>query len=261
MKRLLVISDLHCGHQVGLTHPNHDLIPTDKKSAEYDLHKIRKESYTVYRNIINKLNPIDVLIVNGDLIDGEGQASGGTELLFNDVTKQIDMAVAAVNECEAKKIFISYGTPYHVGKSADWENEIASRVNAVEIVSHGWIDINGLIIDYRHKVGSSSVPYGRQSPIAKERMWNLLNTEYAEFPKSDVIIRSHVHYFSYCGGSNWLGITTPALQNSFSKYGERQCSGTTDWGMVSFDIESKEDWGWEHHVVKHRVAQIKATVV
>jgi hypothetical protein len=261
VKRLLVISDLHCGHQVGLTHPNYDLVPTDRKSDSYKLYKIRQSYYSEYRKIVNSLKPIDVLIANGDLIDGRGEASGGTELLFSDRSKQADMASAAILETEAEKIFISRGTPYHTGKEEDWEDTIADKVNAVEIVNHGFVDINGLIVDYKHKIGSSSVPYGRQTAVAKERIWNFLNNEFDEYPKSDIIIRSHVHYFGFVGGSNWLGVTTPALQGHFTKYGEKQCSGTTDWGLIYFDIENKEEWSWKPFVVKPKSVVIKPTVV
>ena len=261
MKRVVVISDLHCGHLVGLTHPNCDFVPTNKDSEEYELHKIRKAYYTEFKRIIESLKPIDVLIANGDLIDGRGEASGGTELLFSDRNKQVAMASAAIMDCEADKVFIAYGTPYHVGKEEDFEAQIAGKVNAVEITSHGFIDVNGLILDFKHKVGASSVPYARSTAVAKERLWNLLNAEFAEYPKSDVIVRSHVHYFSFVGGSNWLGLTTPALQGHGTKYGERQCSGSVDWGLVSFDIESKEDWTWDRHIVKPKLANIKATKV
>lgn len=261
LKRVVIISDLHCGHLVGLTHPNYDFVPTDKQSDEYALYKIRQLYYTEYKRIIESLKPIDVLIANGDLIDGRGEASGGTELLFSDRNKQVAMASAAINDCEAGKIFISYGTPYHTGKDEDWEDQIADKVNAVDISDHGFIDVNGLIVDYKHRVGSSSVPYARATPIAKERVWNMLNSEFNEYPKSDVIIRSHVHYFGFVGGSNWLGVVMPALQGHGTKYGNRQCSGTVDWGLISIDVEDKADWTWNHHIVKPKPTFVKATKV
>ena len=250
-KRVVVISDLHCGHVVGLTHP--DFNPSYPRGSErFKLAVRRRELYKLYKDTLDELKPIDALIVNGDAIDGKGDRSGGTEVLTTDRDEQVDMAVVAIKEAEADRIFMSYGTGYHTGKEEDWEDLVAKEVKAEKVGSHDWIDVNGLVIDYRHHVGRSSIPHGRHTAPARERLWNLLQAEWGEFPKSDVIIRSHVHYFTYCGGFRWLALTTPALQGMGSKYGERQMSNTVDFGLVYFDIKSKEEYSWDQRIVKFR---------
>lgn len=258
MKRLVVISDTHCGHQLGLTHPNYDVEPS-KNSTEYELFKLRRKYYSLYKATIESLKPIDILLVNGDTIDGRGEKSGGTELLRSDRNVQVAMAAAIINDCQADKIVMSYGTPYHTGDAEDYEDQLADKVKALEINGHGFLDIDGLIIDYKHKVGSSSVPYGRYTQIAKEKVWNSLWAEFDEVPNSDVTIRSHVHYFGYAGRYGWLGVTTPALQGHGTKYGERQMSGTTDWGLIHFDIEAKGEYTWTHHIFKPKKSRVVAT--
>ena len=260
MKRVVVISDLHCGHIAGLTHPNYDAKPPDTAN-EYSEYKLRRKYYDWYRSELQKLNPIDVLIVNGDAIDGRGERSGSTELLTTDRSNQCMMAVAAINEAKASKVFMTYGTPYHVGDAEDWENFIADKVEAEDISSHGFINVNGLVFDYKHKVGSSSVPYGRFTQVAKEKLWNSLWAEYEEHPKADVFIRSHVHYFGFAGQNGWLGITTPALQGHTTKYGERQCSGTVDYGFVHFDVEDDGEYAWQEHIYKPKKARVVAIEV
>lgn len=251
MKRVVVIADLHSGHQVGLTHPDFDACPSTSGHRR-DLYNLRRQCWNFYSENIDALKPIDALIVNGDTIDGKGSRSGGTELITSDRTEQTDMASAAIEHTEAKMIVMSYGTPYHTGDMEDWENQVAKNVGAQKIGGEDWIDVNGLLIGYRHFLGSSSVPYGRATQILKERHWNLLWAENGEYPKSDVTVRSHVHYFKAVYEYGWLGIVTPALQFYGTKYGTRKISGTIDYGFIWLDVESKDNISWGYKIWKPR---------
>ena len=64
---------------------------------------------------------------------------------------------------------------------------------------------------------------------------------------ANVIIRSHVHYHEFSGNPTHIAMTTPALQGWGSKYGERQCSGIVDIGLVQFDI-SEGEYSWKCHL-------------
>jgi len=262
-KRVVVISDLHCGHMAGLTPKPWQFKNTDKAHAHYKkrnkLVAIQGELWNRYVATMKSLQPIDLLIVNGDAIDGDGKRSGGTELITTDRNEQAAMAVECIKGAHAKRIVMTYGTGYHTGNCEDFETQIAEEVGA-KIGSHEWIDVNDLIFDCRHHIGSSTIPHGRHTAVAKERMWNYIWSEHQEQPKGDIIIRSHVHYFSYCGGDNWIGITTPALQGMGAKYGSRRCSGHVDWGMISFDVEDKESWVMSKHLsrlVSQQVIPVK----
>ena len=256
MKRVVIISDLHCGHKAGLTHPDWNPIYSTH-SPKYRGYRQRSVLWKFYASAAKELQPIDVLIVNGDAVDGKGKKSGGTELLTSDRDEQSDMAIAAIEEMAAGKVFMAYGTPYHTGNSEDFENLVAKGAKA-QIKGRDWLDVNGVVFDYRHWVGRSSIPHGRYTPLAKEKLWSGLEAEHGEYPKSDVILRSHVHYLAYCGGYGWLGVITPSLQGS-SKYGERQVSGTVDFGVVWFDINDRKDWSWHYKILKLRHAQRRVT--
>lgn len=261
MKRLVIASDFHCGHVVGLTHPDFDAIPSRNAKMKWKLYHHRRECWEWVSAMAEALQPIDALLVNGDLVDGKGVRSGSTEQLATDRTEQVEMAVAATELFKADKVLISYGTPYHTGSLEDWENEVARQVSAVKIGGHDVADVNGLLVDYRHHVGRSSVPHGRFTAVARERLWGLLWSERGEFPKADVIVRSHVHYFVHCGEADWLAIITPALQGYGSKYGVRQCVGTVDFGLVWLDVENRDSWTWDYAIKRfvrqrHQVVSI-----
>jgi len=247
-KRVLVISDFHSGHVLGLTHPGYDFTTGHKTQTAH--YQVRRTIWSWYKERVMKLKP-DIVICNGDCIDGKGDKSGGTELLTLDRDEQCEMAIAALQAIPRRpKLFMSYGTGYHTGNNEDWEDIVAREMEAEKIGAEDTIDVNGLLINYRHHVGRSGIPHGRHTAVAKEKLWNAIWAERGEYPKADVIIRSHVHYYNYAGGPNWLGLTTPALQGYGSKYGARRVTGTVDVGMVHFDIWSKDKWEWKSHILR-----------
>lgn len=256
MKNIIIISDLHCGHRSGLTPPDWQL-PCNVENKEISkFGKIQKLTWDWFSEEIRKIGKTDLLIINGDSIEGKGSKSKGTELLGSDMLKQCDMAEKVIGSIKAKKIFMTYGTPYHTGDGEDFEDVIARRVKA-EISDHHFIDVNGVIFDIKHKVGSSSVPHGRHTPIAREALWNdLWSLSENSQPNSDIIIRSHVHYFSYCGSDRKLAITTPALQSFGSKFGARQCSGVVNIGFIQFKIHDNGDYEWKPHILKNKLLKV-----
>jgi hypothetical protein len=253
VKRVVVISDLHSGHLAGLTAPGFDSRPgRDESELAHKFWKVRRQIWNFVAKEAEALQPIDALIVNGDAVDGKGERSGATEELTTDRNVQAKMGAAAINLFRAGKVFMSYGTMYHTGVSEDWEDAVADEVNAEHIGSHDWLDVNGVVFDYKHHVSGSTVPHGRYTAIARERLWNVLWNEHGEFPKATIIIRSHVHYHVYCGDGSWLALTTPALMGYGTKWGKRRMSGTVDCGFIHFDVEGPKEWTWQAHLLRFK---------
>jgi len=248
-KKIIALGDLHCGHMVGLTHPDYQLSKTsgDKRIAKTAL--AQSEMWDFYESTIKEIGPVDLLIVNGDAIDGDGVKSGGTELITTDRMEQVDMAYAALSIIDAKKVHVSYGTGYHTGNQEDFENILADKLDA-SIRSHEWIDVNGTIFDVRHHVGSSSVPTSRHNAIAREHLWNQLWSDRGKQPRGDIVLRSHVHYHYHGGDGYFLGMTLPALQGMGSKFGSRRCTGTVDFGLVEFTVQPDGSYSWKAHLQK-----------
>ena len=236
-KRVVAIGDLHCGQYFGLTPPDwQGAFPhTDdyRKVSDFS-----EQTWQFYADTINALKPIDCLIVNGDCVDGPGEIEKGREHLTTDVNEQIEMAVAAIQFAEAKSIQMTYGSGYHTGKGMDWEKIVADKVGG-NVKNHNFVDVNGCIFDVKHKIGSSSTPYGRGTPLGKIDVWNLLWAESERQPRSDVFLRSHVHYcvgtFRPVGTKIKLMMTLPALQG-WTIYGARNFDGIVNHGLVSFDV-------------------------
>jgi len=190
------------------------------------------------------LKPIDLLICNGDAIDGKGQKSGGTELLESDRNEQIKMAQKCIEYAGARKIVVVNGTPYHTGSDDDFEAMLANLVNA-DYGNHQHIEIGGVKFDIKHKTNSSIIPHGRYTAPRREAVWNAIWAERGLMDCADIIIRSHVHYYTLSKDARVTVITTPSLQG-WTKYGSRECSGVNDIGLLSFDCANGVSSMTEH---------------
>lgn len=244
-KRILVVSDLHCGAQTGLTPPAYQT--TDLQSRLYNL----------YKDWLNQFKPLDILLVNGDAIDGTGERSGGTEQITTDRRLQCKIAIECLKEADAKQVHIVAGTPYHSGSSEDWENVIADEMGG-QFHSRGFFNINGVEFNLKHKIGAASVPHTRLTPLAREilqnREWYLEDTE----PLARVLIRSHVHYYEQIDHADCYGFITPGLQALGSKYGARQCGGIVHFGVLFIKVDSKGGITWNCRKAEGRAQQTKS---
>jgi len=246
-KRLLVVSDFHCGHRVGLTPPKWQAGYPDKYT------ELRRRYWEFYASTVESLKPIDMMVVNGDAVGGKGASSGGTDYITVDRVAQIAMAMECIKFAEPAGLVIILGTPFHTGKDEDWEEELFNRccdsmtLNVAKLGEEEDVIVNGLVVNCKHFIGSSQVPHGRHTAIARDRLWNLIWAEHEQRPKAHVLIRSHVHYFSIAGGSNWIGFATPALQGLGCKFGARKPSGIVDFGLMHFDIEGPHKFSYEKH--------------
>lgn len=244
-KTVAVISDLHCGHYAGLTHPSYQIHPDReglKKTAE-----LQRECWTWYERTIRSIRP-DVLLVCGDCIDGAGHKSGGTEEMTTDREEQVEMAARAILAARARKIVVVAGTAYHVGQDEDWEKVLADKVGAVAFSGQEFLDVDGVRINLKHHVGGSQREAGRFTALANENLSNMLWAEHDRQPRCGVILRGHVHYHRYCGGPGWVAMTLPALQAAATKFG-RRCSGTIDYGLIELRCD-RGDHTWQSHILR-----------
>lgn len=242
MQTVLALGDLHCGSKLGLTPPSWQHRP-DWKSTQMAMWKYFKEG-------LKRAGKVDVLIVNGDAIDGNGYRSGGIEQSEMDWDRMCEMAVDVINEVGASKVVMTYGTPSHVSNNGTQEEyKIAKEVGA-HITGHAYVEVNGITFDIKHKIGSSSIPHGRTAALNKAILWNKLQALEGTQPKADILLRSHVHYFTYTGDATCLAMTLPALQGPGTKYGLEQCEGIVDFGLVWFKIKDDGEYKWDSHTTR-----------
>jgi hypothetical protein len=248
MDDIAVIADLHCGHKAGLTPPDWQYKEGASSDDMAKFGPIQRKVWDWFSAKAESLAPVKTLIVNGDAIDGKGEGTGGTELLTSDRREQIEMAKQAIELFRAERIYLIRGTPYHVGKEEDWESELAKDVHAAKIGNHEWLERDGVVIDFKHRVSSSIIPHGRATAPARAALWNTMWAERGLQPKANILVRSHVHYHTFVGNADRLVLTTPCLQ-WWSKFGSLLCEGVIDVGFLSFSVEGEGRYSWTAHLM------------
>lgn len=235
--RSLLAGDFHCGNNIGLTPPAYQYRQifnpkTEEHNKRNKWARLQKECWEWYLHTLNLLKPIDKCFVLGDLIDGDGSRSGGTELITTDRKVQTCMAIECIEPIEAGGMSMVYGTPYHTGQSEDFEVDV-SRHFKVKIGSHEWEIINGVVFDLKHHQSSTKNPATSLfNEVVNNREWAILN----EQPKADILVRAHTHRFCILQMEDCLALSIPALTAYGSKFGSRRCSRKVQFGLVALDI-------------------------
>lgn len=252
-KRIVVISDPHCGHLFGLIPPGYEINRLPGHNDEGgDPYGFREKSAVVaplmwewFASATDALKPIDACVLNGDAVDGDGAKSGGTELITTDRNVQAEMAAKVLEHVDAKTTLMTLGTPYHTGVKADDELMVCDKfkkgVDAIR--DQLFIDVNGLIFDIKHDIGRSSVPYGKHTQPTKHKILNILAAEEGREPRARITVRSHIHEYAFSERSNGAELTTAGLQ-AWTKFGARRVTGTIDIGISWFDVYGPDEW---HH--------------
>lgn len=243
-KRVVFVSDLHVGARTGL--------------SSNPVNEIQRELLKAWCEDVQYWNSPDVLVVNGDAIDGKGQKEGALDTVNNDPYQQAKQAIELIEMWNASQVVIIAGTSYHVAGDTDFEQFIADAFQS-PLHSKARLNVNGYVFDVRHAVGRSVIPHGRFTAPAREKLWDALSTELSERHQANAIIRSHVHYWTVSQDAFGVAMTTPCWQARGSRYGARQCTGHIDIGTVQFTIDAGGCARWENRL--HRMQADKCPEV
>jgi hypothetical protein len=223
-------------------------------------YQVQKELWNWYKSEIRNLQPIDILICNGDAIDGPGQKCGGLDLAHNSIDVKVEIASHTILEARAIRSIIMAGTDYHTGSISDAEKAIADRVGG-EFLEEGFFDINGVLIDVRHFFGG-----GRALATTPSALKRMINEDLIKVMRDDkrgtaeIYLRAHIHKYEDVPGfiGEQRAFTSPALQARGSRFGIRKCSGIYDIGFLSFNIIGKGNWTWKKHMFQPEAAVVVA---
>lgn len=249
-KRLFIGGDPHCGHRAGLTPPQFQL-----RGGYGKWEALEAELWEFWMEKLYKWKPFDIAITNGDLTDGKGYRSGGSELITADRFKQAEICYHALKEIGANKYRFTFGTPYHSGMEEDFEIKVVDEFQKngidAEITGHGFYEINGLNFDVKHKI-ANGMHHTRATPLLKEIDANYFWSDEEIEPRANVVIRSHVHKSLQTWQDGRYGFITPALTGLGDKYGARQCSNLVDFGFIVMDVPNNKEKGitWKFETLK-----------
>ena len=241
---IVVISDIHTG--------NINAICTDE-AAKFIRHKRKR---TLHKNLMkawkycaSKVSKpeIDLLVINGDAIDGDNRKDLGTEVWTTSMNEQINDTVELItSHYKFKNVIVTTGSGYHVTRGSDHvEEQLGEKLAAYEtdgtigrylrhqILPKSKKKVDGntryqgvhyLFTDYKwkfkagnevisltHHISHSKVEFYRSTPLAREMVTTELDSgKYAPDERPTILIRSHTHYYCMLEFSTSVGIITPA---------------------------------------------------
>lgn len=228
MKRILIVSDLHCGNEWGLTPPGW---------WRGDSGELTKQVWDWWVKVAKAVK-YDAVIVNGDVVDGGIDEMGHLTL---DRGEQAEIAVRCLKEIHTKKMVMTYGTPAHTVAMMDIEKIVAEKLGA-PIKAEQRVEADGIKIHARHVVGSWGTPYTGPTQIMKEAVRQRTIDKDNGVEPPDVVVRSHIHAYHKAEAEGMVGVTTPCLQLPLSVYGRTRRAWKYDIGVVVIEIQHKRLW-------------------
>lgn len=202
-----VVSDLHCGSSVGLC-PSDGITLDDgqvilpSKAQRW----LWKQWQAFWAEVFERAGKRQVIaILNGDSVEGLHHHT--TQLMASRVDVHERIAVECAREFAGRvaSIYVTRGTPAHVGTGAQSEERIAREIGAVpeskERHSHYHLrlKVEGVRLDVAHHRGGSRRYWTKITPIRVSVLQSLMAYAEAGAIAPHVVIRSHSHLFEDTG--------------------------------------------------------------
>jgi hypothetical protein len=193
MIRLGVVSDLHALSQYGL-------VPPDWWSQKHPTRALYQHLWRCWEHFCEACPPLDVLLVNGEAIEGETPTSrAAREAITDDLEQQADAAVVALRPLrqKASRLYVVRGTPFHEGKHAQAAERVARELDAERFPS-GYATshvldtmVGSLRMNAAHHMtrGWQWLAGGADRTAAMARLAEATG----KLPRADLIVRSHLH--------------------------------------------------------------------
>lgn len=247
MIRVLFVNDLHAGHEVGLW-PDRGLPMPDGRELPLNAGQqyLLKCWKHLQQTAKDEIHP-DILVVNGDLVDGEQRKSYGAEAATTIIPAQMKAAVKLLEPLVAlvKEVFVCRGTPFHDGTRGMIAEGVAESLGAVgpNPEWHSWslldLNIQGVILNVQHSI-SVATGFYRATPLDREGMWSALAGKEGKAPKADAVIRAHAHVYVHVEHPSKHIVLSPAWQLQ-TEYMRRYSAYRMipDIGAVVLEIDPK----------------------
>jgi hypothetical protein len=222
----VVVSDLHCGCQLGLCPARGVRLDGGGRYEPSPLQRTMwawwLDLWTTWLPQVTRGEPWGV-IVNGDTTDGRHH--GSTTQISQNLSDQAAIAYEVLApvalKCEGR-LYMVRGTEAHVGPSAEEEEALAQRLGAIPDDAGNraryelWKRIGPRLVHVLHHIGSTSSAGYEATAVHRE-----LVEAYAEAGRwredpPDAIVRSHRHRYleTRLGGAagNAIAVVTPGWQ-------------------------------------------------
>lgn len=182
--------------------------------------------YQTWKEMAKKWRNPDVLVINGDLIEGTQPKDRITTCWSRDLNDQMEDSKRLIRMFNAKRIYIIRGTPYHtqtlgydveelIGKDLNAIQENGKYSSEIKLINFAPPDAPERIFQIaHHTMGGKSFHY-RGMPSSRE-MGNVMLAESdwvdKRFRKVFGIARAHVHWYWYSESPSRVMLINPCWQ-------------------------------------------------
>jgi len=216
-RKVLVISDGHVGSIAGLW-PYDFVLPDGRKVGLNDGQRYLLSCWKDFCSFVRRERP-DILVINGDWVDGEAYRSLGKESTTTLMAAQKKAAIELLSPIldVAKERYVVQGTEYHDLRSGEAAEDIAREIGAIGphrgAFSHEFLnlDLDGVVINFSHGISTTTGLY-RAVAVDRESLWAGLAKERVSNSDADLIVRSHAHCFVHVEGHSRHALITPCWQ-------------------------------------------------
>jgi hypothetical protein len=216
MKKILVVSDLQTGSRYSQW-PDHLPIKDGGFWHSSPKQQIVKVAWDAFLLKVKEIKP-DILVLNGDMIEGAQEKAKGIPVITTDLGEQVEAAIEILKPLRkmVKECFCIKGTSYHDNDQAGPLERIAKELDCTPFRAHqytDWVlnlDVDGVILNFAHHISVSTGLYRATAPD-REGIWSALAGR-SKVPDADAVIRSHVHLFCHVEHSHKHIIITPGWQ-------------------------------------------------
>jgi len=217
--RILVVSDLHVGSATAIC-TEHPVI--SDLGTTYNPNSMQRGLLRAWKDMIKDLHgPIDLLVVNGECIDGANVKQVGQQSWTTNLEDQMLDAKKLIEMIPYKKVLLLRGSNYHDQvDGTNLEEVMASKLRNVQ--------------KYKAYGGQGATDYFAFVEIHGKKG---MHFQHDTLGRSDVAIRSHAHYFVHVEFANTHGVVTPAWKFPDGFLFKGGLAGTIpDIGAVEFRI-------------------------
>ena len=253
-KRILFVSDMHCGSHTGLCPPAWQV----RRELDADLNKYQRDTWRLWQKYTAALGKLHMVVCVGDLVDGQSHKDRGIGCITTDVDEQCDMALACLRHVVAPVHEMThgtrmvYGTGYHVRNDGMQAERAIAAVLGATIGARDRFSVNGYEFEVKHKAGGSQAISGGDATLRNAMAWEDKRAVRMKRKPANAIVRGHNHRWRLVEDADKCAVILPCLAGS-TDFGALNCEAVVDWGLAWCDID--EDGNGEWHRVTHPLEQ------
>jgi hypothetical protein len=244
-KRVLFIGDAHVGSNVGLS----PVEMMNEDGLEIHQNKVQEWILNKYHRMIDDVGIVDLLVVNGDLVEGINYQGEGVGNWTNDMDIQVETSANLLSEIKFRKCVGCSGTRYHSGDNPKNDRRVIEKTGG-KWMKEISTEINGIRIHASHKASVYKNKQSKPSAVAGEMVAAEINS--MEFGKYHIIARSHTHTYAAVDMGTSIGFLLPCWKgrDDYAIYSASPLTFNPSIGYVVVEIDNNGSFSWYRDVEK-----------